>query len=506
MRRTHPHLQASGPKTPRVAPAVAAVALLGVTVLSSEHAVGQGVAFSQNPPPSDPAPSSPPESSIDPRAQDSHAPTHHVDSPQHPGAFEGVRAEGDEPTAEQAKRTEALERDPQTPSEGVWPWKDETLTGDWWGFRTSLRDAGIDFEASMIFDIVSNFSGGIRTGTEYPHLFNLQLTLDLGKLIGLEGGEVFALGQFEQGQLPSASLVGDYQGVDNIAIASGIAQLSQLWYRQSMLEGRFSVQIGQLDYLYTFASPTAGSLFINNGMNYPATTNISVPFYPNQSFGIVLEGKPVDQVELSLGIYDGTIPPAVGAPRDDFTSSGPKTFFDNVAGYFVAGEADFMWKLPGEREGMIALGGWGHTGEFPKFGGGTQSGMQGFYGYVQQTLWLADENDQSGPGMTAYLMGGVTQQSVNPTAWSLSGGLEWQGPIDGRPQDTAGFGFALVRFTDDTTLFPKPYECTLEAFYILQVTPWLSIQPDLQFVIDPGGNAVAKSDALVGILRFTVNF
>lgn len=433
-------------------------------------------------------------------------PTHHVDSPQHPGSVEVDKPDAEKSPDEHPEHHDLPLRDPETPTEGVWPWKDETLSGDWWGFRTELRDAGIDFEASMIFDIVSNFSGGIRTGTEYPHLFNLQLTLDLGKLVGLEGAEVFALGQFEQGQLPSAKLVGDYQGVDNIAIATGIAQLSQLWYRQSMLEGRFSAQIGQLDYLYTFASPTAGALFINNGMNYPATTNVSVPFYPNQSFGIVLEGKPVDHVELSLGVYDGTIPPAIGAPRDDFTSSGPKTFFDNVAGYFVAGEADFKWKLSGEREGMVALGGWGHTGEFPKFGGGTQKGMQGFYGYVQQTLWLADENDQDGPGMTGYLMGGVTQQSVNPAAWSLAGGLEWQGPIDGRPQDTAGFGFALVRFTDDTTLFPKPYECALEAFYILQLTPWLSIQPDLQYVIDPGGDSVATSDALVGILRFTVNF
>lgn len=485
------------------------MAACGVVVFGLGLGLVQG-AFAQGEPPSagKTASEAPPlaESSLDPKASERHAPTRHVDSPQHPGAREGASAEGSESIADQARRPEALERNPQTPTEGVWPWKDETLTGDWWGFRTDLKNAGIDFEASMIFDIVSNFSGGIRTGTEYPHLFNLQLTLDLGKLVGLEGGEVFALGQFEQGQFPSTSLVGDYQGVDNIAIASGIAQLSQLWYRQSMLEGRFSVQIGKLDYLYSFASPTAGALFINNGFNYPAISNVSLPTYPNQAFGVLLEGKPVDHVELSVAIYDGSIPPAIGAPLGGIGGSGPKTFFDNVAGYFVAGEADFKWKISGEREGMLALGGWGHTGEFPTFGGGTRKGLQGFYGYVQQTLWLADAQDRNGPGMTAFLMGGVSQQSANPAAWSLSAGLEWQGPIDGRPQDTAGFGFALARFTDDTAFFPKPYECTLEAFYILQLTPWLSIQPDLQFVIDPGGNAVATSDALVGILRFTVNF
>ncbi|MGA0173108.1 MAG: carbohydrate porin, partial [Phycisphaerales bacterium] len=425
--------------------------------------------------------SPPVESSIDPHASDPHAPTRHVDMPRNPGALEGVAADGAAKPDGSKASSATPQRDPQTPSEGVWPWRDETLTGKWGGLRTDLKNAGIDFEASMIFDIVSNFSGGIRTGTDYPHLFNLQLTLDLGKLVGLEGAEIFALGQFEQGQFPSSELVGDFQGVDNIALTTGLAQLSQLWYRQSLLENRLSVQIGQLDYLYTFASPTAGALFINNGMNYPAVSNVSGPFYPNQAFGVVLEGSPVEQVELSLAIYDGTIPPAIGAPSRDPGASTPSTFFDNVAGYFVAGEADFDWTLPGGRSGTIALGGWGHTGEFPTFDGGVQDGLHGFYGYVQQTLWLADEKDSNGPGMNAFLIGGVSEQSANPAAWSLAGGLEWQGPIDGRPQDTAGFGFALVRFTDDATLFPKPYECTLEAFYILQLTPWLSIQPDLQF-------------------------
>ncbi|MGA1391871.1 MAG: hypothetical protein ACO38W_01820, partial [Phycisphaerales bacterium] len=170
--------------------------------------------------------SPPVESSIDPHASDPHAPTRHVDMPRNPGALEGVAADGAAKPDGSNAPPATPQRDPQTPSEGVWPWRDETLTGKWGGLRTDLKNAGIDFEASMIFDIVSNFSGGIRTGTDYPHLFNLQLTLDLGKLVGLEGAEIFALGQFEQGQFPSSELVGDFQGVDNIALTTGLAQLS----------------------------------------------------------------------------------------------------------------------------------------------------------------------------------------------------------------------------------------------------------------------------------------
>ncbi len=411
----------------------------------------------------------------------------------------------DEPSSSPAPKVSEAPRDPQTATEGVWPWREEKLTGKWGAARTALEDRGIDFEASMVFDVVCNFSGGIRTGTDYPHLFNLQLDLDLSKLIGLEGGEIFALGQFEQGQDPSVNLVGDYQGVDDIAIQSGIAQLSQLWYRQAFLENRVSVQIGLLDYYFSFASPTAGALFINNGPNYPAITNVSVPTYPDQRFGALVDLQPVPWAQVLLAVYDGTIPPALGAPNGE-GSRGPGSFFDNTSGYFVAGEVDFEWTLSGGRAGMLGLGGWGHTGEFATFSGGVQDGLTGFYGYLQQTVWMADEKDPNGPALTLFLIGGTSEQSVNPAAWSLAGGVEWQGPIDGRPQDTAGFGFGLVRFSDEATVVREPYECALEAFYLLQLTPWLAIQPDLQFVIDPGGGAVASSDAFVGILRVTVNF
>lgn len=40
-------------------------------------------------------------------------------------------------------------------------------------------------------------------------------------------------------------------------------------------------------------------------------------------------------------------------------------------------------------------------------------------------------------------------------------------------------------------------------FYKLQITSWASLMPDLQYIIHPGGQ---YPDALVGTLRFTVNF
>jgi porin len=39
----------------------------------------------------------------------------------------------------------------------------------------------------------------------------------------------------------------------------------------------------------------------------------------------------------------------------------------------------------------------------------------------------------------------------------------------------------------------------LEATYQAQITPWFSIQPDVQFVIQPGGNGAVPNALVLGL-------
>jgi len=61
----------------------------------------------------------------------------------------------------------------------------------------------------------------------------------------------------------------------------------------------------------------------------------------------------------------------------------------------------------------------------------------------------------------------------------------------------------------------RDHETAIELSYIAQITPWWSLQPDLQYVIHPGGNVAdpkaprgvsSTSDALVLGLRTTFKF
>ena len=88
--------------------------------------------------------------------------------------------------------------------------------------------------------------------------------------------------------------------------------------------------------------------------------------------------------------------------------------------------------------------------------------------------------------------------------FSLNGGLTLRDPLPGRKDDTFALGFGWVEvgsgaagFSADSARYnpgvytPKrDYEAVLEATYQYQATPWAQIQPDLQYIRNPGGGGV----------------
>ena len=76
----------------------------------------------------------------------------------------------------------------------------------------------------------------------------------------------------------------------------------------------------------------------------------------------------------------------------------------------------------------------------------------------------------------------------------MGGGLLYTGLIPRRDRDELGFGVINANVTDDLRSQGLTDETNIEWFYKIQLTPWMSLQPDIQYVINPGGdgrNAVA---------------
>ena len=114
----------------------------------------------------------------------------------------------------------------------------------------------------------------------------------------------------------------------------------------------------------------------------------------------------------------------------------------------------------------------------------------------------------------------------NLTTFTIDGGLALHDPLPGRKDDTLGLGFGFVQvgpgaigYSSDAAFFnPGVYspvlisETVFEATYQYQATAWAQIQPDLQYVHNPGGgiaNPVTGGkvdDAVVAGLRVNLTF
>ena len=163
-------------------------------------------------------------------------------------------------------------------------------------------------------------------------------------------------------------------------------------------------------------------------------------------------------------------------------------------------------------DGNLKFGFWGHTGTFTRFDGVTQRGAEGFYAILDQTLWQpakkeqkddtkkAADNETDDRGLRAFLEYGRTDGKVLQVWQHVGGGLAWKGLLPKRADDVIGVspqyaflsGQAGSKYSD---------ELAVEGFYKAKLMPWVTLEPDLQFIQHPGGQ---YPNAVVGTLQLTL--
>src|SRR6202007_444054 len=109
------------------------------------------------------------------------------------------------------------------------------------------------------------------------------------------------------------------------------------------------------------------------------------------------------------------------------------------------------------------------------------------YGMFQQMVYR-DGGPASQKGLTVWGKIAIApKSSVNTMPYFVGAGLSYQGVISGRANDIASAGGVygrLSRYIPDTTA-----ETVIEANYQITLTRWLTITPDLQYIIRPSGSS-----------------
>jgi porin len=374
---------------------------------------------------------------------------------------------------------------------------DDKATGGWRGQRQRLEQAGISINAQLVLEAFVNFRGGLDTGAVAASTFDLNLALDTEKAFKWKGGKFYVDLEYHAGRNPTTVLTGDLQVFDKLNF-SRYLQIFELWYQQELFEDRLRLKLGKVDANTEFSVIENGLLFLNSSTQVTPTI-IPFPTTPDPMPGANLFFTPNKIWYASFGAFYANESDTFG----DFIGH-PESVQPTESGTLFIGETGLRWHhapLFGA-SGNVKVGAWGHTGIFPRLNEGQQKGAGGYYGVLDQTLWQPAREPEEGRGVRTFLEAGRTQSSVSIIDCNMAGGFTWTGPVSARPDDILGFSANYAHLSPQATL-PHAYELALEWLYQVPLTKWATLLPDVQFIINPGGQ---YPDAVVATLNLKVQF
>ena len=390
--------------------------------------------------------------------------------------------------------------DDETPNYAGDLWTREALTGDWGGARTKLLERGVKLDATYTGDASVNVDGGIKTGKGYTGLLQLGLTLDLEKLAGWTGGEIYAGAYFIRGHGLSTYEVGNLLAISNIE-SDHANRLGEVYFKQALFEDKVEIKIGQLAADGDFITSDTAGLFVNSTFGWPGLNGVNLPSggpaYPVPNPGVHALIKFSDEWSFQAGLYNGD--PAghnVNPHNLDFPLH---------EGVFGIGELIYATESGiGGLPATYKAGAWFNTSK--KFGdlrfaNVTHDDDYAIYGVIDQTVWQGGgSKDLKDPSPSASSLSVFAraviapQENRNLINYYFDAGLNLKGFMPGRADDVFGVAAAYAHISDDAAKADRiagsparTSEIAIEASYKAAVTPWLAVQPFAQYIVRPGG-------------------
>ena len=105
---------------------------------------------------------------------------------------------------------------------------------------------------------------------------------------------------------------------------------------------------------------------------------------------------------------------------------------------------------------------------------------------------------EAAQGLGLFVQYSWAPEDRNEIYQYLGAGLVYRGLLPCRDDDTLGIGMGHAILSPELT---AENETAIELFYKAQLTPYINVQPDLQYVASPAG---VERDAFVAGLRFEV--
>lgn len=412
--------------------------------------------------------------------------------------------------------------------------RSSALLGDMWGLRTALSRYGVSLAIQETSEYLGNTSGGTRRSFEYDGLTEVLAQLDTQRAFGHYGGLL---------NVSLLNIHGKNLSTDNLQslqTASGIeaqrsTRLWELWYDQKFLdEDRLDLKIGLQSLDQEFMVSTNALYFVNTMFGWPMLPSADMPgggpAYPLSAPGVRISARPVNGVTLLAGVFNGS-PVKNDNGSDPQLQNSRGTSFPLGDGRLYIAEMQFSYPAlgsmvePGQTQPLgwtYRIGGWYNNKTFADIRT-DQNGLSladpasngiplqhrgdyAVYLVADKLVWRDSMDPNRTVAVFARIMG-TPLADRNLIGSSLNAGLVFHSPFRNRPADTFGIGMGYTRVSSqaarldrDTVAFggtPGPIrkgETFVELTYQYQLKPWIQLQPDLQYVFNPGAGLPRPED------------
>lgn len=408
----------------------------------------------------------------------------------------------------------------------------EYMFGDWGGYRTDLKNRGVDFQVGYTAESAANLAGGYdkSTSMRYTDQWAFGVNLNLEKLLNWDDTEFqFTVtnrdGQDISGQKVADPRTGMLSSTQEVYGRGQTWRLTQLWMRKGFFDHALDIKAGRVtvgedfdnfDSKFenlAFGSGQAGNWRGDHWYNWPVSQwggRVRLNFTP--------------EVFMQVGWYNQN--------KNNYAAGdGFRMDFHPTVGNMVPVELGWQPKLgPDSLPGNYRIGGYYSSANDSVYSswrnGGYNDSAHAYGGYILAQQQLTAQGGDPTRGLKLTLQGVMNDHKTAKIDNYQSVSLTWKGAFDARPDDEIGIGMARIHvnssysnqqraensFNDVTNYNSAMYlpvqdgsEYDYEIYYNVQATKWLQIRPNLQYVAAPG--AVSKvSDAFLGGISANVSF
>ena len=417
----------------------------------------------------------------------------------------------------------------------------QRLAGEFLGYRPKAETNGVVLTLQSISDMLGNTTGGASEGGTYSGLLNTGLAVDLQKAVGWEGAS------FKNSWIWLYGNDLSQKYIHNALTASSVGgypafRCYELWLQQNFLNNAVSLRGGLIGVDAEFMVCDTGNLFVNSAFGTIPIFTLNVPnggpTFPMSTPGLRFALEPFSWLTLRTAFTQGN-PFEQQNNLHNFNWN-----FGKSGGLLNINEAAAIWNQdPGSKglPGTAKVGCWFQTGEGPRgeetFSYGSPTAVaysSGFYGILDQQIYVPSVkatdagsgknsgssgkdaqppgNSASTKGLSSFVQMGFDPQQVCVSSFYADVGFVYTGLIPSREADKLGvsFGYAdvssyLKNKMTDGGIPGASFEAVAELTYSIRVAPAIALQPDLQYILHPGGSQ-QDGNALVVGLRAVVDF